>query len=73
MAARRRLFIPTFDDTVKPSRDPRILLELDSLRAQGRVGGGGSADGIPEGEMSLVALGILRKNRKETKETCLAR
>ncbi|KAJ6460813.1 hypothetical protein C8R47DRAFT_1327571 [Mycena vitilis] len=62
----QRVVVPDLDDGARASRDPRILLELDALRSQGRVGGGRTGD-QPERAMSLVGLGILRKNRKEQK------
>ncbi|KAJ7640699.1 hypothetical protein DFH06DRAFT_1214961 [Mycena polygramma] len=63
---RRRVVVPDLDDGVRASRDPRILLELDALRSQGRVAGGRTEE-KPQRAMSLVGLGILIKNRKDQK------
>ncbi|KAJ6460806.1 hypothetical protein C8R47DRAFT_117255 [Mycena vitilis] len=65
LKARRRM-LPELDNNAKASRDPRTLLELQALRLQGRVAGGGS-EGKPERAMSLVAQGILIQRRKEQK------
>ncbi|KAJ6460810.1 hypothetical protein C8R47DRAFT_1160238, partial [Mycena vitilis] len=66
LKARRRM-LPELDDNAKASRDPRTLLELQALRSQGRVAGGGS-EGKPERAMSLVAQGILIQKRNDQKK-----
>ncbi|KAF7330947.1 hypothetical protein MVEN_02434600 [Mycena venus] len=63
-ALRRRFLVPELDENTRPSSNPWITLELESLRSQGKVGGGGTMEGAPRREMSLVALGIFQKNRK---------
>ncbi|KAJ7471204.1 hypothetical protein B0H11DRAFT_2433833 [Mycena galericulata] len=39
----RRSIIPPMEEGAQPSRDPRIVMELDRLRAQQKVGGGAGA------------------------------
>ncbi|KAJ7126337.1 hypothetical protein C8R44DRAFT_781613 [Mycena epipterygia] len=65
----RRVVVPPLLEGAQASRDPRILLELDSLRSRGKVGGDGQTEGMPEREMSLAVQGILRKNRKENQKS----
>ncbi|KAJ7121017.1 hypothetical protein C8R44DRAFT_853339 [Mycena epipterygia] len=42
----RRVVVPPVNEWSVPSRDPRILSELDRLRAQGKVGGGKRVGGL---------------------------
>ncbi|KAJ6615148.1 hypothetical protein B0H10DRAFT_87177 [Mycena sp. CBHHK59/15] len=64
----RRLVVPPLVAGSIASRDPRIMLELDSLRAQAKVGGG-KTTGVERAGfgrvMSLRVLGIVKKVRAE--------
>jgi hypothetical protein len=42
----RRLVIPPIAEGARPSRDPRIVVELKFLRAKQKVGGGAKADEV---------------------------
>ncbi|KAJ7920691.1 hypothetical protein B0H13DRAFT_1986724, partial [Mycena leptocephala] len=52
----RRIVVPPVAEGSVPSRDPRIQGELDRLRAQGKVGGGG---GGVMGRMSQIKFFLL--------------
>lgn len=71
----RRIVIPPLaDDAPLPSRDARIQMELKSLRAQKKVGGGSAAQGELTGmnaerrSMSLAAMAIVEKVRARNVE-----
>ncbi|KAJ7244054.1 hypothetical protein C8J57DRAFT_1525329 [Mycena rebaudengoi] len=62
----RRVVVPPLDAGAAPSHDTHVLLEMDELRAQGRVSGAGGPRRSSGGrELSLRAQGVLRNARKE--------
>lgn len=60
-----RIIVPAYDPNSLASRNKNIQFELEVLRSQAKVGGKtplGSGEGV---NMSLMALGIIERVKKE--------